>query len=146
MGDGRNGKDECGTSALTCRDKQWMNEWENEWKLSKNYFVPGVCNNNWHWVYCGLFLGFDWQIVELEPLDPSIVASKRRDLGKSIKYREAWVGKEASSSARWHLGDETRRLKRRYMEIGAVAPWVNGCPFLALGDQSAPTHQRPESS
>ena len=27
------------------------------------------------------------------------------------------------------------------MEIGAVAPWVNGCPFLDPGDQSGPTLQ-----
>ena len=30
MGDGRNGKDECGTSALTWRDNEWMNGRMNE--------------------------------------------------------------------------------------------------------------------
>ena len=47
--------------------RQWMNEWENEWKLSKYDFLPGVCNNNWHWVYCGLFLGLIDKLLNWSP-------------------------------------------------------------------------------
>ena len=45
-------------------------------------------------------------------------------------------------------GDETRRLIRLCMEIGAVAPaWVNGCPFLDPEETNRPPHFKgPESS
>ena len=69
---------------------------------------------------------------------------------KKVRLREnrltlgaTWVRPDGGRGPRHRpvtSGDETRRLKRSSMEIGAVAPSsVNGCPFLdQAGDQSGP--------